>query len=90
MPPHRVAHDLTQRQREILQILSDGKRHRFNDVYARLNSPVSDRWVREDMSLLRKLRLIDCAGRGPHARWWLVFPPEETAPDSALEARKQK
>lgn len=71
IPPHRVSHDLTERQRQILQILSDGKKRPFRDIFQRLACPPSERTAREDLILLRNLGLVDASGRGAGARWWL-------------------
>lgn len=71
-PPLRVGHDLTDRQREILQLLADGTRHTFREVYDHLEHPPAERTVRDDMKMLRDLGLIEVSGRGPHARWKLI------------------
>ena len=73
-PPLRVSHDLTERQQEILQVLSHGQQRSFKDVYEALQEPPSDRWVRKEMMMLRDLGLIANSGRGQHSRWWLVQP----------------
>ena len=70
--PHKVSHDLTGRQREILQILGDGQRRSFREVFNAVSNPPAERTLRDDMKLLRDLALIECSGRGPHARWRLV------------------
>lgn len=72
IPPHRVSHDLTVRQREILHSLRDGAQHTFHEVLQGLHSTAAPRTVRDDMKLLRDIGLIECTGRGPHARWRLL------------------
>jgi ATP-dependent DNA helicase RecG len=74
-PPLRVGHDLTDRQRQILLILSNGKQWRLQDIYIQLTNPPTDRTVRQDLHLLRELGLVNGSGRGAGARWQLV-PPE--------------
>ncbi len=73
-PPLRVSHDLTDRQREVLQILGDGQRWRFQDVLARLSAPPAPRTLRDDLQMLKKLALVNSGGRSVAARWWLVTP----------------
>ena len=41
--PLRVAHDLTDRQRRMLQAIADGKESSFANIRAQINSSVSDR-----------------------------------------------
>lgn len=73
-PPLRVSHDLSARQREILEILGNGERRRFQDVLARLSSPPAPRTLRDDLQMLKKLGLVRSGGRSVGARWWLVTP----------------
>ncbi len=77
-PPHRVSHDLTDRQREILQILGNGERWRFQEVLARLSSPPAPRTLRDDLQMLKKLGLVSSGGRSVAARWWLIAPSSES------------
>jgi ATP-dependent DNA helicase RecG len=70
--PHRVAHDLTERQREILQILAHRGRLTFAEVRDHLIDPPSDRSIRNDLMHLRQLGLARLDGRGRGARWSLA------------------
>ncbi|MFZ5625128.1 MAG: ATP-binding protein [Gemmatimonadota bacterium] len=70
--PHRVAHDLTERQREILQVLAHRGSLTFADVREHLSDPPSDRSIRNDLMHLRQLGLARLDGRGRGARWSLV------------------
>lgn len=73
IPPHRISHDLTDRQRHILQILSNsGKGTTFAEIKSSLPSPPPDRTARDDFQHLKKLGLIDVAGRGRGAKWRLL------------------
>lgn len=76
VPPLRVSHDLTERQRAILQILSDRKKWKVKDILGKLQNPPAKRTLQDDLSLLRQLGLLDSGGHGAGARWWLK-PPEE-------------
>lgn len=70
-PPLRVSHDLTDRQRGILQLLSDGVKWKVQDILRSLKSPPAKRTLQDDLSLLRNLGLIESGSRGAGARWWL-------------------
>lgn len=70
-PPLRVSHDLTDRQRRILQLLSDGVKWKVQDILRRLENAPAKRTLQDDLSLLRNLGLIESGGRGAGARWWL-------------------
>jgi len=75
-PPLRVSHNLTDRQRQILLIVSDGKQWRLQDIYAQLENPPTDRTIRQDLHWLRKFGLVSGSGHGAGARWQLA-PPEQ-------------
>ena len=62
--PHRVAHDLTERQRELLQILADYGSLPLREIRKHLTDPPSDRMVQEDLAHLRRLDLVESIGRG--------------------------
>lgn len=69
--PHRVAHDLTARQREILQVLSGAKKLALREVRGKLGNPPADRTLREDLRHLLRIGLIDREGRGRGAYWFM-------------------
>ena len=71
VPPQQVNHDLTERQRRILHILSDGEKWKAGAIADELPDPLPARTLRNDLVLLRELGLIDSSGRGPGARWWM-------------------
>ncbi len=73
--PNRVAHDLTSRQRQILQILS-GDKFPLRDIMKRLTSPPASATVRDDLYHLKRMGLIELKGRGRGAIWVLVTPGE--------------
>ena len=75
-PPLRVSHDLTDRQRRILQLLADGQRRRIQDIHGRLDNPPAKRTLLDDLKLLRQCGPVDSGGRGVGAKWWLVLPAE--------------
>lgn len=75
-PPLRVSHDLTDRQRRILLIMSDGKEWTFPGIFKALENPPSVRTVQIEMRMLRDLGLVRSKGRGRSARWWLKKPDE--------------
>ncbi|HEV3257669.1 MAG TPA: ATP-binding protein [Gemmataceae bacterium] len=71
VPPHRVSHDLTDRQRRVLHILRDGARLRAGEIRSRLRPSPSATALRDDLNLLRNLQLVEGSGYGAGARWWL-------------------
>lgn len=62
--PHRVAHDLSERQRELLQILAQQGPAPLRELRKRLSAPPSDRMIQEDLAHLRRLDLVESKGRG--------------------------
>ncbi len=74
VPPTAVRHDLTDRQREILAMLSDRQKWRVKHILAGLEKSPAKRTVQDDLGLLRKLGLVETEGRGAGARWWLKNP----------------
>jgi ATP-dependent DNA helicase RecG len=70
-PPLRVGHDLTDRQRMLLLMLSDGREWTFPAIYQTLEKPPSERTLRSELQLLSELGLVGSRGRGRFARWWL-------------------
>jgi ATP-dependent DNA helicase RecG len=71
-PPLRVSQDLTERQREVLHILSDGQRWRFQDILLRLAEPPAPRTLRDDLQMLKRAGLVDSGGRSVAARLWFM------------------
>ncbi|MBW1982747.1 MAG: putative DNA binding domain-containing protein [Deltaproteobacteria bacterium] len=75
--PHRVAHDLTARQREILQILAGSYDLPLRFIMKALKDPPASATVRDDLYHLKRLGLIDSKGHGRGAVWFLVKRPPE-------------
>jgi ATP-dependent DNA helicase RecG len=70
--PLRVSHDLTDRQRRVLQTLADGRKRRLQEIHASLANPPARRTLLDDLKLLRELGLVGSSGRGVGSGWWLV------------------
>jgi ATP-dependent DNA helicase RecG len=70
--PHRIAHDLTSRQREILQVLAGPEQLPLRAIMMELTNPPSSATVRDDLYHLKRLGLIDSQGHGRGAVWFLV------------------
>ncbi len=68
--PHRVALDLTTRQREILHLLA-GDQLPLCDIMAGLTEPPAVATVRDDIYHLKHLGLVDSKGWGRGAVWFL-------------------
>jgi hypothetical protein len=81
-PLHPFAHLLTDRQLQILQILSDGQprstRHLVNWLGG---APLKAATVRRDLTCLRRLRLIVSGGNG-YGAYWRLRPQTYTLPDA--------
>ncbi len=69
--PHRVAHELTDRQREILQILAFGKMA-LREIFSTLSHPPSLRTLRDELYHLKRIGLVDTKGYGRGATWFLA------------------
>jgi len=69
--PHRVAHDLTERQREILQIIAHHGPIPLRGIMDRMSNPPASATVRDDLYHLKRLELIDSKGHGRGAVWLL-------------------
>lgn len=68
--PHRVALELTLRQREICHILA-GEELPLRTIIARLTNPPAEGTVRADLQRLKHLEVIGSKGRGRGAVWFL-------------------
>ncbi len=69
--PHRVAHDLTERQREILQIIAQRGPIPLRGIMDQMSNPPASATVRDDLYHLKRLELIDSQGHGRGAVWLL-------------------
>lgn len=73
--PHRVAHDLTVRQRRILQALAGKLDVSFGELRSLVAPMVAVRTFRDDLLHLKRLGTIGLRGRGRGATWFLISPP---------------
>lgn len=64
--------DLTDRQREILDIVSSTEDIPFRQIRERLSDPPADRTIRDDLAFLKGMGLIGSKGFGRGAVWYLV------------------
>lgn len=70
VPPQRVAHDLTERQRAVLALLEASRGGlALRDIRIRMAGQATEWEVRGDLQLLRHLGLADSKGRGRGAFW---------------------
>ncbi|MFO7761088.1 MAG: ATP-binding protein [Desulfobia sp.] len=70
--PYRVAHDLSKRQRELLQVLSKMPAMPLREIRRKMEAPPSDRRLREELLHLKKVGMVSSSGRGRGATWSLV------------------
>jgi len=69
--PHRVAHDLTERQREVLQIIAHHSPIPLREIMERMPHHPASATVRDDLYHLKRLELIDSRGHGRGSVWFL-------------------
>ena len=70
-PPLRVSRELSERQRRILLVLSQGGDWTFGKIYERPHDPAAKRTIQSDLHFLRELNLLDFSGHGGFVRWRL-------------------
>jgi len=78
MAPLRVAHELTDRQRQIFQAVAGERERQFASIRAQIDPAVADRTLRDDLLHLKRLGLINSRGHGRGAVWFLAV---ESTPD---------
>jgi ATP-dependent DNA helicase RecG len=84
--PLRVAHDLTDRQRRILQAIADGRERPFASIRVQIDPAMAEHTLRDDLLHLKRLGLIDSRGHGRGAVWFLGAAPKlEEEPNKAVE-----
>jgi ATP-dependent DNA helicase RecG len=72
VPPQRVAHDLTTRQRVVLAMLEASMGGlALREMLGRLWPEVADWELEADLAFLKQLELVDPSGRGRGAYWTL-------------------
>jgi ATP-dependent DNA helicase RecG len=74
IPPHRISHDLTERQRRVLHVLRDGTRHSVGEIRLAISAKLPISTLRDDLNLLRQLHLVRSGGHGRGAYWQLQIP----------------
>jgi ATP-dependent DNA helicase RecG len=74
LAPHRIAHNLSDRQRIILQSLSTAfnKGLTFAEIKSKFQNPPADRALRDDFQHLKRLGLLQVSGIGRGAKWSLI------------------
>lgn len=72
--PHRIAHNLSDRQRIILQLLSNTSNQglTFTEIKSKILNPPADRTLRDDFQHLKRLGLVQVSGKGRGAKWSLT------------------
>lgn len=71
MAPNGVVHDLTERQRSILNIIGRVETIPLREIMSRLENPPSSITVRDDLYQLKQIGIIDSKGHGRSAVWFL-------------------
>jgi ATP-dependent DNA helicase RecG len=70
--PYRVSHDLTERQREILQALAGRDSTSLRVLRTSLAETPAQRTLQADLAHLRRLGLVEASGRGRGASYRLI------------------
>jgi ATP-dependent DNA helicase RecG len=76
--PHKVAFNLTQTQREILQILSHSNGLPLSQIASGMKSKTARNFVRNDLDQLRRLSLVDTSGHARGAIWFMATNENST------------
>ena len=73
IPPQRVGHDLTERQRLILALINNAPYGlALREMFPHLEEGITRRQLQWDLEFLRSLNLILLEGRGYAAKWKLL------------------
>jgi len=72
---HRIGHDLTTRQRRILQALAARQDVTFGELRSLAGPTVAVRTFRDDLLHLKRLGMVGLHGRGRGAIWFIVRRP---------------
>ena len=73
VPPLRVGHDLTERQRTILVLLNEsGAGLALREILANLEEDIDRRQVQRDLAMMKELNLVTNSGQGRAVRWQLA------------------
>jgi ATP-dependent DNA helicase RecG len=70
VPPRQVAHDISPRQQRILQLLSKHSYLAVREIATHLKT--ESRPIRDDLALMKHLGLVENAGHGRGAYWFLA------------------
>jgi ATP-dependent DNA helicase RecG len=65
-------HELTLRQQEIITILDINGELPLKEIVRKLNNPPAERTVREDITILKKMGVIDSHGQSRATTWFLI------------------
>lgn len=72
VPPNRVSQDISDFQKELLQVLADLGPSALSSIRANLSTEAHERTVQDNLQMLRSLGLIELKGRARGARWMLA------------------
>ena len=73
VPPHRVGHNLTERQRTILALLNEsGGGLALREILTYLEEDIDRRQVQRDLAMMKELNLVTNSGQGRAVRWQLA------------------
>jgi len=70
--PELSSSALSNRQKEIIEILKQGVEFKTADIMKKLRQPPPERTLRYDLNILKKRGIIGARGRGVHAVWYKI------------------
>jgi ATP-dependent DNA helicase RecG len=65
-----INHSVTQRQREIVEILMGAQELKMKEILQKLKVPPAERTLRDDLAVLKKFGLVDSRGHARTAVWF--------------------
>ncbi len=71
LPPTKIGHELTERQRKVLDVLASAGPLRLGEILSAIQSAATERALRDELNHLRRLKLVICRGYARGARWHL-------------------
>ncbi len=72
IPPTRVSHELTELQRELLALISELGPSSSVTLHAKMSTPISNRYVLQNLSHLQAMGLIEKTGAARSTVWRLI------------------
>lgn len=69
---HKQHSDLTERQQEMLTILSQGSGLSSHELRSKISNPPSERWIRQELNILKEKGYLIAKGQTTARKWYLI------------------